>query len=109
MAKTFPPVFGGDLVSVDTKGVGHLHAAARAEAVLDDEARIRHLHRGRWIRYPRAAQALQQLERLLAMPERQRMPRMVLHADFNIGKKLITAKFLRQMLRDDLDERLSLD
>jgi hypothetical protein len=48
---------------MDTQGLGHLQAAARTEGVLDDEASIRRLHRGRWIRYPRAAQALQQLER----------------------------------------------
>jgi hypothetical protein len=83
-------------VNVETQALGHLHPAARAEAGLDDEARIRHLHRDRWIDYPRAAQALQQLERLLILPERQRMPCMVLHGDSNIGKTLITAKFLRE-------------
>ncbi len=83
-------------MNVETQALGHLHPAARAEAALDDEARIRHLHRDRWIDYPRAAQALQQLERLLVLPERQRMPCMVLHGDSNIGKTLITAKFLRE-------------
>ncbi|WP_119153597.1 TniB family NTP-binding protein [Caldimonas tepidiphila] len=73
----------------------HLHAATRAEALLDDEIRIRLLQRDRWIDHSRATQALQQLDWLLAMPERQRMPCMVLHGDSNIGKTLIITKFLR--------------
>lgn len=73
----------------------HLHGSARAGALLDDQTRIRALQFDRWIDHPRATQALQQLERLLAMPERQRMPCMVLHGDSNIGKTLIVTKFLR--------------
>jgi hypothetical protein len=56
-----------------------LHVSARAGALLDDQTRVRALQFDRWIDHPRATQALQQLERLLAMPERQRMPCMVLH------------------------------
>jgi hypothetical protein len=73
----------------------HLHPAARAGALLDNHARIRALQGDRWIDHPRALQALQHLERLLTMPERQRMPCMVLHGDSNIGKTLIITKFLR--------------
>jgi hypothetical protein len=59
----------------------HLHPAVRAGALLDDQTRIRALQCDRWIDYSHATQALQLLERLLAMPERQRMPCMVLHGD----------------------------
>jgi Bacterial TniB protein len=55
----------------------------------------RGLLRERWIDYPRAMQALQQLERLYEVPHRDRMPFLLLHGDSNIGKMKITAKFRR--------------
>jgi hypothetical protein len=63
--------------------------------VLGDDARILGLLRERWIDYPRATQALQQLERLYEAPHRNRMPCLILHGDSNIGKMKITAKFPR--------------
>ena len=75
--------------------LNHLHPAARALAALDDDERTLALQRDRWIDYPRAADALRRLERLLQTPERERMPCMVMHGPSNIGKTLIIAKFLR--------------
>ena len=75
--------------------LSHLHPAARALAGLEDDERILALQRDRWIDYPRAADALRRLERLLQTPERERMPCMVMHGPSNIGKTLIIAKFLR--------------
>ena len=73
----------------------HLTAEARVIADLDDTRRIAHLAEDHWIAYPRARQALQELERLLACPEKTRMPGLLLHGESNIGKSMIIQKFLR--------------
>ena len=71
----------------------HLTAEARVIADLDDARRIAHLAEDHWIDYPRARQALQELERLLACPERTRMPGLLLHGES--GKSMVIQKFLR--------------
>ena len=73
----------------------HLTAEARVIADLDDAKRIAHLAEDHWIDYPRARQTLQELERLLACPERTRMPGLLLHGESNIGKSMVIQKFLR--------------
>ncbi|HDR9512122.1 transposase [Burkholderia cepacia] len=83
--------------------LGHLLPAIRPQAQLDDELRIHSLLRDRWIDYPRATQALEQLERLLATPRRERMPCLLLHGDSNVGKTQIVAKF-RRAHPDEFDE-----
>ncbi len=75
--------------------LAHLHPSVRALADLDNEQRLRIMQRDRWIDYPRATEALLRLERLRQMPQRERMPCLVLHGKSNIGKTLIIAKFLR--------------
>jgi Cdc6-like AAA superfamily ATPase len=82
----------------------HLLPAARKQAELGKDERILGLLRDRWIDYPRATQALQQLERLFATPRRERMPCLLLHGDPNIGKTKITAKF-RRAHPSEFDER----
>ena len=72
----------------------HLTAEARVIADLDDARRIAHLAEDHWIDYPRARQALQELERLLACPERTRMPGLLLHGESNIGKSMVIQKFV---------------
>lgn len=54
------------------------------------------MQRDRWVDYPRAVEARQRLERLLCMPERERMPCMIIHGVSNIGKTLIVRKFQRE-------------
>lgn len=78
------------------QSLSHLAEATRVEALLDPRARIRSLQRDRWIDYPRAGEALLRLERLLATPQRERMPCMAIHGDSNIGKTLIISKFVRE-------------
>ena len=73
----------------------HLNAEARLIAQLDDGRRIAHLAEDRWIDYPRARQALVELERLMACPERTRMPGLLLHGESNIDKSMVVQKFLR--------------
>lgn len=77
------------------RDLAHLHPTIRDLALLGNEQRIRLLQRDRWIDYPRAAEALRRLERLLETPRRERMPCMVIHGRSNIGKTLVIAKFLR--------------
>nr|WP_251031868.1 TniB family NTP-binding protein [Paraburkholderia strydomiana] len=61
--------------------LAHLLPAARKQAELGNDERIFGLLRDRWIDYPRATQALQQLERLYETPRRDRMPCLLLHGD----------------------------
>jgi hypothetical protein len=84
--------------------LAHLLPAARKQAELGNDERILGLLRDRWIDYPRATQALQQLERLFETPRRDRMPCLLLHEDSNIGKTKITAKF-RRAHPNEFDER----
>ncbi|CAN7746933.1 TniB family NTP-binding protein [Variovorax sp. LjRoot130] len=63
--------------------------------LLDDEARIQSMQRDRWIDYARASAVLHLLGRLLATPERDRMPCLLLHGESNIGKTQIVRKFIR--------------
>ncbi len=84
--------------------LAHLLPAARKQAELEKDERILGLLRDRWIDYPRATQALQQLERLYETPRRDRMPCLLLHGDSNIGKTKITAKF-RRAHPNEFDER----
>ncbi|WP_321867365.1 TniB family NTP-binding protein [Paraburkholderia tropica] len=84
--------------------LAHLLPAARKQAELGNDERILGLLRDRWIDYPRATQALQQLERLFETPRRDRMPCLLLHGDSNIGKTKITARF-RRAHPNEFDER----
>ena len=61
----------------------------------DEDRGIAYLAEDRWSDYPRAREALQELERLLGCPERTRMPGLLLHGESNIGKSMIIQKFLR--------------
>jgi len=74
----------------------HLLPPARQMLQFDKQRRIQSLRVDRWIDYPRAADALDRLQRLLDTPRRERMPCMLLHGPSNIGKTLIIAKFLRE-------------
>lgn len=98
------------MVRYDMKNaqLGHLLPAIRPQAQLDDTMRIQSLLRDRWIDYPRATQALEQLERLLATPRRERMPCRLVYGDSNIGKTQIIAKFQREH-PDEFDERRGIE
>lgn len=74
----------------------HLHPAARQMLALPEDKRIQALQVDRWIDYPRAIEALHRLRRLVEMPQRERMPCMVMHGPSNIGKTLIVRKFVRE-------------
>ena len=67
-----------------THPLSHLAPADRHQAEFDDAVRIAIIQRDRWIDYPRAAQARERLNRLLATPQRERMPCMVVYGESNI-------------------------
>jgi Cdc6-like AAA superfamily ATPase len=73
----------------------HLAPGVRGMLVLADEARIQSMQRDRWIDYARASAVLDRMGRLLATPERDRMPCLLLHGESNIGKTQIVRKFIR--------------
>ncbi len=73
----------------------HLAPAIRELLMIGDEARIQWMQRDRWIDYARGASVLERLARLLATPERDRMPCLLLHGESNIGKTQIVRKFIR--------------
>jgi hypothetical protein len=75
--------------------ITHLDPEALAALDLSDDQRISFLAEDRWIEYPRAGKALQELERLLASPKRTRMHSLLIHGVSNIGKSMIIRKFLR--------------
>lgn len=76
--------------------MAHLSPTARDLLALDDEARIHAMQRDRWIDYARAGAVLDRLRHLLATPQRDRMPCLLLHVDSNIGKTQIVRKFMRE-------------
>ena len=83
-------------MSADLLDLPHLHPAARLVAALPDAERVQRIRADRWIGYPRAVDALEQLESLLAWPDKQRMPNLLLLGPTNNGKSMIVEKFRRQ-------------
>ncbi|MDQ2735270.1 MAG: TniB family NTP-binding protein [Pseudomonadota bacterium] len=75
--------------------VAHLSPGTRELLLLSDQVRIQSMQRDRWIDYARAGAVLDRLSRLLATPERDRMPCLLLHGESNIGKTQIVRKFIR--------------
>ncbi|WP_327116229.1 TniB family NTP-binding protein [Nocardia sp. NBC_01730] len=75
--------------------LAHLHPSAHRVAMLPAAERVRHVRADRWIGYTRATDALGQLEQLLAMPSKQRMPNLLLIGPTNNGKSMIIEKFRR--------------
>ncbi|MGW4719476.1 TniB family NTP-binding protein [Nocardia sp. NPDC004260] len=75
--------------------LSHLHPSAQRVALFPDAERVRHVRADRWIGYTRATETLAQLEQLLAMPSKQRMPNLLLIGPTNNGKSMIIEKFRR--------------
>ncbi|MGA0565351.1 TniB family NTP-binding protein [Ancylobacter sp. VNQ12] len=78
-----------------TEAFSHLFPASRPIAALSADERIRRIRADRWINYPRAEQALQKLEALLAFPPRARMPNLLIVGASGMGKTMIVEKFAR--------------
>lgn len=67
----------------------------QAYADLPERERIEHMRVDRWVDYPRARQALNRLEELLAFPKRARMPNLLIFGASGMGKTMIIEKFVR--------------
>lgn len=74
----------------------HLQPSAQVLARLPDAERVQRIRADRWIGYPRAVEALAQLEALLAWTKKQRMPNLLVIGATNNGKSMIIEKFRRQ-------------
>jgi hypothetical protein len=79
----------------------HLNATARTWLELSDEERIVKLHGERWIRYDRAKEIIEKLNKLLTYPKKRRMPNLLIVGDTNNGKTMIVSRFKEQHPPDD--------
>jgi replication-associated recombination protein RarA len=73
----------------------HLTNEAREEAHLPDTERILRVRAEHWIHYSLAESALMRMKELLAYPQRDRMPCLLLYGATGMGKTKILRKFLR--------------
>jgi Bacterial TniB protein len=79
-----------------TLDLSHLTAPTRELAFQDAKARIRLVQTARWVGYPRAGVAVDELERRFNYPTCARMPCMLLYGDSGMGKSMILEKMERQ-------------
>lgn len=73
----------------------NLLPTTRPLAEAPPQERVRYIKLDRWIGYPRAEDALAQLEELFDHPQRTRMPSRILVGATNNGKSMLLAKFAR--------------
>ncbi len=78
-----------------TVDLSHLLPSAQSWVCLPAIERIQRIRADRWIGYPCAVAALNQLETLYAWPTKQRMPNLLLIGPTNNGKSMIIEKFRR--------------
>ena len=79
-----------------TLDLSHLTTPTRELAFHDAKARILLVQTARWVAYPRAGIAVEELERRFHYPTCARMPCMLLYGDSGMGKSMILEKMERQ-------------
>src|SRR5260370_25092494 len=79
-----------------TLDLSHLTALTREQAFHDAKTRIRLVQTARWVGFPRAGIAVEELERRFNYPSCARMPCMLLYGDSGMGKTMILEKMERQ-------------
>jgi replication-associated recombination protein RarA len=79
-----------------TLDLSHLSAPTRELAFQDAKARIQLVQAARWVAFPRAGVAVEELERRFHYPTCARMPCMLLYGDSGMGKTMILEKMERQ-------------
>jgi replication-associated recombination protein RarA len=79
-----------------TLDLSHLSAATRELSFHDAKARILLVQTARWVAFPRAGIAVEELERRFHYPTCARMPCMLLYGDSGMGKTMIVEKMQRQ-------------
>lgn len=83
-----------------TDHYSHLGAKAKALIAEPNDVRIMAIQQGAWIKYPRATEILERMERLLKYPRVTRMPNMLIVGSTNNGKSSIVEHFAQQHLPD---------
>jgi len=73
-----------------------------------DNERLEFLYEDKWIGYPKAKEAISQLEKLLHMPKKLRMPNMLLYGETNNGKSSVIKQFYIKHSINDKDESLDI-
>src|SRR5450755_2777943 len=84
---------GAETMTLD---LSHLTTATRELACNDAKARITSVQTARWVAFPRAGVAVEELERRFHYPTCARMPCMLLYGDSGMGKTMILEKMERQ-------------
>ena len=79
-----------------TLDLSHLTAPTRELASHDAKTRIQLVQTARWVAFPRAGIAVEELERRFNFPTCARMPCMLLYGDSGMGKTMILEKMERQ-------------
>src|ERR1700676_667201 len=79
-----------------TLDLSHLTTATRELACNDAKARILSVQTARWVAFPRAGVAVEELERRFHYPTCASMPCMLLYGDSGMGKTMIHEKMERQ-------------
>jgi hypothetical protein len=79
-----------------TLDLSHLSTPTRELAFQDAKTRIQLVQTARWVAFPRAGIAVEELERRFHYPSCARMPCMLLYGDSGMGKTMILEKMERQ-------------
>lgn len=79
-----------------TDTITHLTANTAVLLPEPNRTRIHSIRSRRWVLYPRAKQALDRLEALLAHPRGTRMPSVAIYGDSGMGKTMIMQRFRDQ-------------
>lgn len=82
----------------------HIDEKYRQVALLPDKERISFINQKRWISYPVAIKAIQELKALMDQPKQQRMRSALLVGESNNGKSSIIEKFCSTHGQDIVDE-----
>ena len=91
-------------MKIDEKHLDRLHSSAQAVIQKSNQERLDFLYKDKWIPYSKAVEILNELNKLLHMPKKLRMPNMLLYGETNNGKSSIVERFYRMHMRSDHEE-----
>lgn len=91
-------------MKIDEKHLDRLHSSTQAVIQKSNQERLDFLYKDKWVPYSRAVEILNELNRLLHMPKKLRMPNMLLYGETNNGKSSIVERFYRMHMRSDQEE-----
>lgn len=85
----------------DISEVKHLIESVKPILLKNNEERIRNINTKRWFGYDRANEILAQIDRLINLPRKDRMPNLLIIGETNNGKTEILKRVLRKYPIDD--------